>query len=144
MTITSKIIGYFEENPDVFINCIEELDSWSGYLGDDRFYYMDELGEMFYGQDATEILTRAFFGYDADSWHTDSHGEKEYGPFNPMRNYFTFNGYGNLVSADEKDYSCYLDEHAIEVLAENVQHIDAIQEDDELAGLFNDYNGFDC
>ena len=128
--VIDSIIEYFEENESVFESCIEELDSYNGYLGDDRYYCMEELADLYAGADPIEILQRAFYGYDSETWHTDSHGEKEYGAFNPNRDYFTFNGYGNLVSADYKDYSC-------ESMAENRSNIWAISEDAELSELFD-------
>ena len=133
-----KIIEYFENNDDIFNSCMEELDSYNGYLNDDRYYSMDELNELYHGTDAIEILQRAFFGYDADNWHTDGRGDKIYGAFNPNRDYFTFNGYGNLVSSDFKDYTAYLDEYAIEAMSENRQYIDTIESDDELSTLFDE------
>lgn len=36
MNATEKIIAWFKENEEVFNDCIEELDSYNGYLGDDR------------------------------------------------------------------------------------------------------------
>lgn len=132
-----RIIEFFEENEDIFNDCIEELDSYDGYLGDDRYYSMDELNDLYSGQDPQEILFRAFYGYDEDSYTTDSHGEREYRPFNPNRDYFRFNGYGNLVSADYKDYSAQLDEYAVERMAEYRSHIDSIDENDELSELFD-------
>lgn len=135
--IIKKIIAYFEENEDVFNACIEELDSYNGYLCDDRYYSMDELDEFYSGTKPIEILQRAYFGRDDDTWHTDSHGEKEYGPFNPNRDYFTYNGYGNLVSSDYKDYSHKLDEYAVEEMSENRAYIDSIESDDDLAALFD-------
>lgn len=50
-----KIIAYFEENESVFNDCIEELDSWNGYLGDDRYYEMEMLKEFYHGVDPIEI-----------------------------------------------------------------------------------------
>lgn len=136
---TAKIIEYFKENEDIFDECIEDLDSWNGYLGDDRYYEMDMLNEFYDGVDANEILNRAYFGYDADSWHTDSYGEKIYGAFCPNRAYFTFNGYGNLVSSDWKDYSAFLDEYIVKELADNRGNIYTINENDELSALFDEY-----
>ena len=69
---------------------------------------------------------------------TDSSGNKEYGMFNPNRNYFYFNGYGNLVSSDYKDYSDKLDEYAIEEMSENRNYIDSIENDNILSGLFDE------
>ena len=133
-----KIIAYFEENEETFNACVEELDGYNGYLSDNRYYYMDDLDELYNGVNASEILTRAFYGYDADNWLTDSHGNREYGAFNPNREYFTYNGYGNLISTDYKDYSSYLDEYAIKSMSENRQYIDTIENDEELSALFDE------
>lgn len=133
----AAILDYFKENEDVFNSCIEDLDSYNGYLGDDRIYSMDELSELYSGTDPIELLNRAYFGYDAETWNTDSYGHKEYGPFNPNRDYFTFNGYGNLVSMDYKDYSDHMDEYAVESMAENRRYIYEINDDPELSELFD-------
>ena len=139
--IIADIIQYFKENEDVFNDCMEELDSYNGYLGDDLYYDMEELNALYGGQEPQEILFRAFYGFDADTWTTDSSGNKEYGAFNPNRNYFYFNGYGNLVSSDYKDYSDKLDGYAIKEMSENRNCIDSIENDDILAGMFDELEG---
>ena len=53
---TEKIIEYFKENEDVFNDCIEELDSYNGYLGDDRYCCTDELNEIYNGKDPIDVL----------------------------------------------------------------------------------------
>ena len=123
MTTAEKLMQYFDEHEDDFVQSIEELDSYNGYLGDDRYYSMDELDELHSGCSATELLNRAFFGHDAENWHYDASGNKEYGAFNPNREYFYYNGYGNLVSADYKDYSDRLDSWFIENLIENADNL---------------------
>ena len=133
------IIEYFENNEDVFNDCIEELDSYNGFLGEDRYYDMEELDEIYSNEDATEILRRAFYGYDAETYSTDSSGNKTYGQFCPNRDFFYFNGYGNLVSADYKDYSDKLDHWAIESMAENRSKIYTIDNNSELSELFDKY-----
>lgn len=144
MTIKTKeksiemIRAYFEENAEIFNQCIEELDWYNGYLGDDRYYEMDQINDIYYDVEAEEILRRAFYGHDADTWHTDARGEKEYGAFNPNRNYFTFNGYGNLISSDYKDYSVFLDHYVIEKMSEHRAYIDTIENDKNLTALFNE------
>ena len=107
-------------------------------MGDDRYYDIYMLNELFTDCDNIDLLNRAFFGRDDDSWYTDRHGEKIYGAFNPNRDYFYFNGYGNLVSSDYKDYSYKLDEWFINALLENRSHIDTIDSDEELAALFDE------
>ena len=136
--ITADIIAYFEENGDIFADCIEELNSYNGYLGDDRYYSMDELDEFYNGVKPSEILSRAFYGYDSETYTTDGCGNREYGAFNPNRDYFTYNGYGNLVSADYKDYSAHLDRYAVEAMTENRSYIDTIDREDELTALFDE------
>ena len=133
-----KIIDYFEENEDTFNECMEELDSYNGYLGDDRYYDMDQINDLYSGSEPIEILQRAYFGRDDDTWHTDTSGNKIYGEFNPNRDYFYFNGYGNLVSSDYKDYTHKLDEFFVEALLENRSYIDTIESDEELTALFDE------
>ena len=128
----NAIIEYFKGNEDVFNDCMEQLDSYNGYLGDDRYYEMYELDE-FYGEcKPSELLMRFFYGYDEDTSSENNHTE-----FNPNREYFRYNGYGNLVSANYKDYSAHLDHWAIENMEENRTEVDAIDENSELSELFD-------
>ena len=136
--ITADIIDFFKANEDIFTDAIEELDSYNGYLGDARYYAMDELDEFYTGTAPSELLFRAYYGYDEETYTTDSSGNKTYGEFNPNREYFRYNGYGNLVSADYKDYSGQLDRYAVESMSENRDYIDSIDQSDELAALFDE------
>lgn len=136
--IIIDISTYFSENEDIFNDCIEELDGYNGCLGDDRHYSMDELDEIYRGSDPLEILRRAYYGRDDDAYATDSSGYKTYGEFNPNRDYFYYDGYGNLVSSDYKDYSAHLDLYAVEAMSENRSYIDSIDNDEELAALFDE------
>lgn len=136
--ITEKIIAYFDEHEDIYNEAAEELDAYNGYLRDDRYYDMDELGELYNGTEPSEILARAFYGYDEDVWTINKYGEKEYGPFNPNREYFKFNAYGNLVSSNYRDYSSLLDHYIIESMLENRDYIDTIDNDPELSELFDE------
>ena len=138
MTTMEKIIAFFEENENTFTACVEELDSYNGFLGDDRIYPMEELNELYAGTEPIDILYRAFYGHDAENYSTDADGEKHYSEFNPNRDYFYFNGYGNLVSCDYIDYSDKLDEYTIEQLQQNRQYIDTIENEPELTELFDE------
>ena len=135
---TKKIIEYFENNEEIFNECIEELDSYNGYLGDNRYYEMEMLNEFYSGQEPIDILYRAFYGRDDDTWTTDSNGNKTYGEFNPNREYFYYNGYGNLVSSNYKDYTGQLDNYFIESLSENRRYICSMDEYEELTILFDE------
>lgn len=137
-TTIKKIIEYFNDNEEIFNSCIEELDSYNGYLGDNRYYEMEMLNEFYNDTEPLELLYRTYYGRDDDTYTTDSRGDKTYGEFNPNREYFYYNGYGNLVSADYKDYSSHLDEYAIESMSENRQYIDTIEDNEDLAALFDE------
>ena len=138
-----KILEYFESNEEIFNRCIEELDDYDGFLGDERYYEMEMLKDFYHGIDPIELLQRAYFGRDDDNWHTDSRGEKVYGAFNPNRDYFYYNGYGNFVSSNYKDYSTHLDEWAVDDMLENRQYIDGIDDNTELSALFDELEQYE-
>lgn len=141
--ITNEIIAYFEEHEDTYNAATEELDAYNGYLEDDRYYGMDVLDEFYRDTEPSEILRRAFYGYDEETWTTDASGNREYGAFNPNREYFRYNGYGNLVSADYKDYSGLLDHYIIESMLENRNYISTIDDEPELSELFDELENAD-
>ena len=138
-TNTEKIIHFFNVNEELFNQCIEELDNYNGYLGDGRYYSMDELDDFYIGTELNEILNRAFFGYDEDTYTMNRNGSVEHGQFNPNREFFRYNDYGNLVSADYKDYLYLLNKYTVEAMAENRDYIDTINDTPELSELFDDY-----
>lgn len=127
--VIEAIKTYFEENEDTFTECIEELDSYNGYLGDDRYYEMYMIDEFYSECKPSELLDRIYYGHD------DENGDSS--EFCPNREYFYYNGYGNLVSSDYKDYSAHLDSYAIESMSEHRNYIDAIDRDEELSELFD-------
>lgn len=133
----ARIQTYFEENEDVFNACIEELDSYNGYLRDNRYYEMDELDELYHDEEPSEILRRAFYGYDERHYYIDKYGDKHLEEFNPNRDYFRFNGYGNLVSSDYKDYTDLLDKYVIEQMDDYRDEISTIDDTAELEELFD-------
>ena len=114
MELVEKLLEYYKENMDDFANDIEQLDDWTGCLYDDKFYPMEELNEFFSNEKPDEIIRRAFYGYD-ETYTKDEQRE----PFNPNRDYFYFNGYGNLVSINQRDYTDYLDRDFIQEIIDN-------------------------
>ena len=126
--IEQEIIQYFEDNTDIFNRCIEELDGYNGILGDDRCYDMDCFDELHYGKDPWESARAVFFG-------EDEHG----GTFNPTRDYWYYNAYGNLVSCDEPDYSNYNGKYTVYDLRDHRSYIGSIDDDPELCALFDEY-----
>ena len=116
------LMELFKSDEELFNSTIEELDSYNGYLGDDRYYEMYMLPEMMDSTNIFTLLNMAYFGND-ENYHTDNYGTKHYESFNPNRNYFYFNGYGNLCSATYKDYSAHLDDYFIDTIIENQNHL---------------------
>lgn len=135
--IINQIIKFFENNKEIFNSCVEELDCYNGFLCDDRYYCMEELDEFYRDANPMDLLYRAFYGHDDDTWTADASGDKIFGEFNPNRMYFYYNGYGNLISSDYKDYSGRLDRYAVEEMSENRCYVDSIEDDEELSALFD-------
>ncbi len=92
---------------------------------DNQIYHMDELDEMY--SSAEEAIRRAFYGYD--DYGTDKHEES----FNPNRDYFYYNAYGNLVSVEYVEYNEYADRYTCSI----------IDEDALVAYMIDNETGFD-
>lgn len=126
-----KLMDYFSDNEDDMNDVMEQLDSWDGFLGDDAYFPMDELYDfcnISSRDDFGDLMARIFYGHD------------QYGDgtaFNPNREYFSFNGYGNLVSSDYKDYSGKLDDYFIDEVIENR---DQITLPDGIEEIFDEYD----
>ena len=133
--LVANLYNHFKENEDDFNNSIEELDSYNGYLCDDRYYSMNDLYELnsVKSQDEfDDLMCRIYYGHD------DYCGDGS--AFCPNRQYFYYNGYGNLVSSDYKDYSDHLDNYFIESLIDNYNSLslpDAVEE------IFEEYENQD-
>jgi hypothetical protein len=89
--IEKKMENYWKNHNDSFSRVCEDLDSWDGFLGDDRIYSMDELDELLCDRKPLEVLQMvdtANFDYSDD--------------------YFYYDIYG-IRSTNEKDYYDYVD-----------------------------------
>lgn len=136
--IIEEIKEKLADDEELFNELCEELDSWNGYLGDDRYYPMDELYELnqpISQNDFDNLMNRIYYGHDEDSCTYDNNGNKNYDAFNPNRDWFKYDGYGNLVSTDYKEYPVTVDE----LIDEVVEHYYDIDIDDvELDELFEE------
>lgn len=119
------------------IEALRELDDseivtlWNEYCDvhnypDDRIYCMEELDELY--SSAEEAIRRAFYGYD--DCGTDNHGES----FNPNRNHFYYNGYGNLVSVEYASYNDYANRYMCSLIDEDAL-ANLVIEDGETCGI---------
>lgn len=75
--IRQELKDLFEEDNALFNETIEELDSYNGYLGDDRYYFMEDLTDYIDTSDLwSSLIYRMFYGRDDDCYITNSQGEK--------------------------------------------------------------------
>ena len=62
-----------DEATDVeLIDLVNAINSWNGELSDYKFFYMDELDDIFYGVKPTELLSRL-----ADDFNKDAEGFRD-------------------------------------------------------------------
>lgn len=93
-----EILKGMDSNDILYIN--NEYCDDNGH-DDDRVYPMEDLAEFFSNDDLMNFANRMYFG-------NDENGDDS--SFNPNRDYFYYNGYGNLVSLDYLDYNEYSNE----------------------------------
>ena len=135
MELVKELMNYYKENEEDFVDDIEELDNWNGCLYDDRIFLMEDINDVYCATEPIEILMRVFYGYDEPVNEDDQRQ-----PFNPNRQYFYFNGYGNLVSTNKKDYSDYLDTYFIQEIIDNRNHLTLSEGAQNLIDNYEDEN----
>lgn len=87
MTREEAIRNYVEQlNGDDLTYLLQHMNRYDGCFEEATYYDMDEFDEFLVGYTPTEIAQMIF-----------------YGDFNPNADYFRFNAYGNLESADWLD-----------------------------------------
>ena len=120
-----------EKNESVLNEIVSCLNSNDGSFENDVWYDMDMLDDYLSGMSAWEVLRLGFYGSDED---------RENSSFNPMRNYFRFDAYGNLESCDYIDYS-YLIDDVVEIIMNDTDVVDnvlyVIDDSDELTEIYD-------
>lgn len=87
MTREEAIRNYVEQlNGDDLTYLLQHMNGYDGCFEEASYYDMDEFDEFLSGRTPMEIAQMIFFG-----------------DFNPNNDYFRFNGYGNLKSAEWPD-----------------------------------------
>ena len=76
-----------------------EVNGWDGSLYHLDFYEMNQFNELMHGHEPEFIAHRIHFG-----------------DFNPMDDYFSFDGYGNLISLSSYDLEEELSDNIIEIV----------------------------
>ena len=96
---------------------------------DDVPMEMSELDSMLDSSSPSEAIEKAFYGNDYGNG-----GEGQSESFNPNRDWFTFDGYANLVSIDENlldDYLADYEGDSFEEWCKNNGHEDLFDDEDE-------------
>ena len=135
MTLQQELLNYYKGNSEDFADDIEELDSWNDCLYEDKIFSMDELDEVLQNINPSDILRMALFGHD------ESHGNLIKSSFNLNRDYFHYNGFGNLVSTDERDYSDYLNDYFVQEIIDNKSHLVLSKGAQEIIDNYEDEEG---
>ena len=106
----------------------EKITLLNEYLGnvnytDHMIYFMDEIDEILYGITPDNIIRLAFYG-NRFNFEQDN--------FNPNNEYFSFNGYGNLVSISGYDLEAYCDLYLDDMInAGALEHLIEEEEEEE-------------
>lgn len=97
-----------ENDEDAFITACEELDSWDGFLGDDRVYNMEDFDELMSGKSPLEIAR-------------DIEGNN----FSTNDDYFQFTIYGVESTDDKYDVysSNYSTDNVLDELIDKYSHV---------------------
>lgn len=87
MTREQTIRNYVEQlNGDDLASLLQHMNSYDGCFEEANYYDMDEFDEFMSNSTPMELAQMIYFG-----------------EFNPNNDYFRFNAYGNLESADWPD-----------------------------------------
>lgn len=104
--IEKRMTDYWKNHNDSFSRVCEDLDSWDGFLGDDRLYQMCDFDDIIGEKKPSEVVQML----DSD--------------FNYSDDYFYFDGYGEICSTDEKKYFDSFDySEVFEKLIDDYAHV---------------------
>ena len=109
-----KLESYLLDNMDVTGYMVRELNAWCGCLEHLEYFDMEELDLVLEGYTPSEVANRIF-----------------YGDFNPNDEYFRFNAYANLESANEWDIEEEYRDYISEIASYIVEYKDNIDINDE-------------
>lgn len=88
---------------DDLINLASYINSYDGSFPDCEWFNMEELDDFLSDKSPTEILNMAWFGND------------DYG-FNPNRDYFKVDAYGNMVSGYDVDVVSDINDNLYDII----------------------------
>lgn len=124
--IYKAMLDMIKADSDLLVEVCEELDSWDGFLGDDRCYYMDEIDEILGDRKPSELLNMVTSDFDCNDV------------------YFYFSIYGLESCNDKEDH--YLDvfthEEILDTYLDKYYHCDLSREYDNFETLAEEWNDY--
>ena len=139
--IENRMIKYWKAHNDSFSRICEELDSWNGFLDDDRIYSMDELDGLLCDRKPSEVLQMvdiSNFDYSDDYFYYDVYGIRS----TNEKDYYDYVDYSNVFKKLIDDYDQVFSHsygHAYYELFEDVYYIINWDEDEIQDYLNDDY-----
>ena len=112
--IKDVMVGILKRDDDLFVEACTELDSWNGFLGDDRCYSMNDIDDLLCGKKPSEIIDMITKDFDSSC------------------EWFYFSIYG-LESCDDivSHYrDAYYESDVLESLIDNYNHISEMTDSD--------------
>ena len=137
--IEDRMIDYWKAHNDSFSRVCEELDSWDGFLGDDRIYSMDELDDLLGDKKPSEVLQMVDtpnFDYSDDYFYYDIYGIRS----TNEKDYFNYVDYSDVFEKLINDYNQVFSRkygYKYHELFEDVYYIN-IWDEDEIQDYLND------
>ena len=126
--IYDTMLGMIRTDSDLLVEICEELDSWNGFLGDDRCYNMCDIDDLLYGKKPSEIIDMITSDFDSSC------------------DYFYFSMYGLESCSDRADHylDSFSDEEILDNYLNNACHCNLSNSDfEELAELYESYSDDD-
>jgi hypothetical protein len=123
--IYDTMLGMIRTDSDLLVEICEELDSYNGFLGDDRCYYMSEIDDILYGKNPSDIIEMISSDFDKTC------------------DFFYFSIYGLESCGDKADHylDCFSDEDILDEYLKNGCHCNLSNGDfEELAELYDTYS----
>lgn len=148
--LIDQLKEYFEKHLEEFARMIEFVDDIDDdLLNDDRLIPMYYLNEELHGRTPTDIIERAFYGFDFAPYALMARSSFTPGAFNPNAEFFYWNGYGNLVSVRQclvpEYYSKFIDRYHVEQIFNSWFDGDicTFAQNDELIKIFTALSEFE-
>jgi hypothetical protein len=123
--IYNAMLDMIQADSDLTAEICDELDSWNGFLGDDRCYCMSDIDDLLYGKKPSEIIDMITADFDSSC------------------EWFYFSIYGLESCDDRADFylDCHSHEEILDEYLDYYSHCDLSNTDlEELADIYDSYD----